>query len=196
MATAAWIKNLLEQRGVAFEEVHDQMAFTAQETLKGEPISGHRLAKVVVALINGRPVVLILPTSRRVVLGRVQKLLGADHVHLASEDEMEGLFTDGGTGAIPPQRHGKDLEVLMDTSLSSAGALVFPADRHHDMIRLKVHAWFPVMNPRVEFFTEPAHGPHRVDSSHREAAGTGGSTRAPERRDLESRREPGREGLR
>jgi hypothetical protein len=54
---------------------------------------------------------LVLPASRCVVLGRVEKLLDADHVHPASEDEIEGLFTDGATAAIPLQRHEKDVDV-------------------------------------------------------------------------------------
>jgi prolyl-tRNA editing enzyme YbaK/EbsC (Cys-tRNA(Pro) deacylase) len=161
MATAAWIKNLLTQRGVAFEEAQDQMTITAQEPIRAEPIRGHRLAKVLVALIMDRPVLLILPASRRVVLSRVQKLLGADHVQLACEDEMEGLLTEAAAGSIPPQRHGKDLEVLMDTSLLSAETLILQAATHEHVIRLKFHAWFSVVNPRVEFFTEPDHGPHR-----------------------------------
>jgi len=64
MATAAWIKKLLEQRGLAFEEVHEETAFTRREALPGEPIRGDRLAKAMVALIKGRPGVLILPASR------------------------------------------------------------------------------------------------------------------------------------
>src|SRR5262249_35388265 len=99
--------------------------------------------------------------SRRIVLGRVEKLLGADHVHLASQDEIEGLFTHGATDSFPPQRHGKNFEVLIDASLSSAEALVLRADTHEDAIRLKVHALFPMVNPRVESFAEPDPGPHR-----------------------------------
>ena len=43
-----------------------------------EHFSGHRVAKVVVAMVDGRPVELILPASRRVRLDRVQRLLGAE----------------------------------------------------------------------------------------------------------------------
>jgi prolyl-tRNA editing enzyme YbaK/EbsC (Cys-tRNA(Pro) deacylase) len=164
MATAAWLKALLEQRGVAFEEWDQRTAPTAPEAPRGESIGGHRLAEVVVALIDGRPVVLILPAGRRVVLGRVQKLLGADHVRLASEAETECLFTEAATCAIPPPRHENDLDILIDTSLSSAWALVFPGGTHEVAIRLEFHAWFPAVNPREGFFTEPDQGPHRLDS--------------------------------
>jgi prolyl-tRNA editing enzyme YbaK/EbsC (Cys-tRNA(Pro) deacylase) len=123
----SWIKKLLEQIGVAFEEVREQMAFLATGALPGEPGSGHRLARVKVALIEGRPAVFIVPASRRVLLSRVEKLLGTDDVHIASEYEIDGLFGHTATGAIPAQRHSRDLEVLMDASLLTAEALVLLA---------------------------------------------------------------------
>jgi Ala-tRNA(Pro) deacylase len=157
MATAAWIKSMLEQRGVPFEEHHHRVAFTAQELAEGEHVSGHCVAKVVIVMANGRPVELIIPASRRVMLGRVSELLGADEVQLASESEMERIFTDCETGAIPPLRHWKDVTVLMDASLSSAQDILFQAGTHEDAIRLKFADWLALVKPRVEFFTEPEH---------------------------------------
>ena len=66
MATPNWIKNMLEKRGVAYEERHHRVAFTAQEVAQSEHVSGDCLAKVVVVIADGRPVELILPASRRV----------------------------------------------------------------------------------------------------------------------------------
>ena len=137
MTSTRWIKDMLEKRGVAYESLHHRVAFTAQEVAQSEHISGDSLAKVVVVMADGRPVELILPASRRVVLDRVRKLLGANAVRLASEAEMERIFTDCETGAIPPFRHWKDVAVLMDASMSNARDLVFQAGTHEDAIRLK-----------------------------------------------------------
>ena len=114
MATVPWIKEMLEKRGVAYKETHHRVAFTAQEVAQSEHISGKCMAKVVLIMADGRPVELILPASRQAVLERVRRLLDADAVRLASEAEMERIFTDCETGAIPPLRHWKDVPVLMD----------------------------------------------------------------------------------
>jgi len=155
MATSAWIKRMLDRRGITFEELHHRVAFTAQEVAQSEHISGHRVAKVVVVLADGRPVELILPASRRVVLDRVKELLGAEDVRLASEAEMDKTFTDCETGAIPPLRHWKDVEVLMDASMRSTGDLVFQAGTHEDVIRLRFPDWFRLVTPCVASFSEP-----------------------------------------
>jgi Ala-tRNA(Pro) deacylase len=172
MATATWIKSMLEKRSVAYEELHHRIAFTAQEVAQSEHVSGHCLAKVVVAMADGRPVELILPASRRVALDRVRKLLGAEAVHLASEAEMDQIFTDCETGAIPPLRHWKDVTVMMDASMASVQDLVFQAGTHEDAIRLKFEDWLSLVSPRVEFFAEPEHASSRATFEDRSDVGT------------------------
>ncbi len=194
MATVAWIKDMLERRGVAYEERHHRVAFTAQEVAQSEHVSGDCLAKVVVVIADGRPVELILPASRRVVLDRVRTLVAAAAVRLASEAEMEWIFTDCETGAIPPLRHWKDVTVLMDASMSNARDLVFQAGTHQDAVRLKFQDWLELVNPRVEFFTELEHASSRVDFADREDVGIESSNRAREARIEESKRECGQPG--
>ena len=191
MATATWIKSMLQRRGVAHEELRHRVAFTAQEVAQSEHVSGHCLAKVVVVLADGRPVELILPASRRVVLERVRRLLGAAEVRLASEAEMDRIFTDCETGAIPPLRHWRDVAVLMDASLSNARELVFQAGTHEDAVRLKFQDWLSLVKPRVEFFTEPEHTSPRAIFTGREDPGTEGSQPAAKTRAEESQRESG-----
>jgi Ala-tRNA(Pro) deacylase len=68
MATATWIRQELDQRGVAYQEMHHPEVYTAQEVAQREHVSGHRVAKVVCVIADGRPIELVLPASRRVNL--------------------------------------------------------------------------------------------------------------------------------
>jgi Ala-tRNA(Pro) deacylase len=194
MASATWIKNMLNERGVAYEELHHRVAFTAGEVAQSERISGDTLAKVVVVIADGRPVELILPASRRVVLDRVRKLLGASAVRLASETEMERIFIDCETGAIPPLRHWKEVAVLMDASMSSLKDLAFQAGTHEDAIRLKFQDWFVLVNPRVEFFAVPEHAAPAAGFEDREDVRTAASGRAMQAPAAESKCESGQPG--
>ena len=69
MATATWIREELDRRGVAYEERHHDSAYSAQEVAQKEHVSGHRVAKVVCVMVDGQPYELVLPASRRVLLG-------------------------------------------------------------------------------------------------------------------------------
>ena len=173
MATATWIRNLLEQRGVAFEEMHHREVFTAQEVAQDEHVSGHRVAKVVVVIADGRPIELVIPASRRVILEKVQQMLGARQVMLASEAEMDRIFNDVETGAIPALRHWEEVEVIMDETMRTDGEIVLMGGTHQDTVQLKFNDWYEMVQPRIGFFTEPENVMGSRPFSDREDFGTG-----------------------
>jgi len=152
MATATWVKDML--KGASFEELHHDDAYTAQAVAQREHVTGHRVAKVVVAMADHRPVELILPASRRVLLDRVKAILGAGEVRLAREEEIERHFNDCETGAIPALRHWPGVEILMDRTLRNPGDIVFQAGTHRDAVRMNFDDWFEIVRPRIEDFSE------------------------------------------
>ena len=133
-------------------------AYTAQEMAQQEHISGHRVAKVVCVMVNGWPIELVLPASRRVMLDRVAQLLGARECRLASEEEMDRHFTDCETGAIPALRHWKGVDVIMDGHLRVEGDIYILGGTHRDALRVPFDEWFAMVNPRVEMLSEPDQG--------------------------------------
>jgi len=154
--TVTWIRDELDSRGIEYQELHHHDVFTAQELAQREHVSGHRVAKVVGVMVDGRPVELVLPASRRVQLDRVCQLLGAKDVRLASEEELQRHFTDCEVGAIPAMRHWRDVDVIMDGNLCCGGDIVILGGTHRDAIRMRFDDWFELVNPRVEMFSEPA----------------------------------------
>ena len=160
MATIAWIKGILERRGIVYQEVHHRAVFTAQELAQAEHVSGHRVAKVVVVVADGHPVELILPASRRVVISEVARLLSAKEVRLATETEMQRLFADCELGALPALAHWKGVKVLLDEALAGPGDILFQAGTHEDAIRLRFDDWLTVVKPRIDSFSEPLFAQH------------------------------------
>lgn len=150
-----WIRQILNKRNIPFQELHHEAAFTAQEVAGLEHVSGRRLAKVVIAIVDGRPVELVLPASRRVALDRVREALGAREARFASEQEMERYFSDAEPGAIPPLRRDewRDVPVVMDETMRVEGQVMFQAGTHTDAVRLDFADWFKLVQPRVERFS-------------------------------------------
>jgi Ala-tRNA(Pro) deacylase len=155
MSTATWICQELDRQGIAYEELHHDEAYTAQELAHREHVSGHRVAKVVCVLADGRPIELILPASRRVKLDRVRDLLGAHDVRLATEEELGRYFTDCELGAIPALRHW-DVDVIMDGHLCRGGDIYILGGTHRDALRMRFDDWFAMVRPRVELLSESA----------------------------------------
>jgi Ala-tRNA(Pro) deacylase len=155
MSATAWVTDYLMEHQVPFEELHHPDAYTAQQVAQSEHVSGHRVAKVVVVMADGKPVELVLPASRRVNLDWVRSTLGVREVRLATEDEIRQHFQDCEVGAIPALRHWAGVDVLMDASMRVDGDIVFQAGTHHDAIRLNFSDWFMLVCPQVGRFTEP-----------------------------------------
>jgi Ala-tRNA(Pro) deacylase len=158
MATATWIKNELEQRHIPYEERHHPEAYTAQGLAQCEHLSGHRVAKVVIVMADGKPVEMVLPASRRVLLDRVKEILGTHDARLAREPEIQQYFADCEVGAIPAFRHWPGVDVIVDGTLRTDGEIMIQAGTHCDAVCMRFDDWFNMVQPRVESFTEPADG--------------------------------------
>lgn len=152
MAENSWIQSLLDRHGIRYEILTHANAYTAQQLAHGEHIKGRRVAKVVIVYGGGRALMLVLPATHRVSIGRVKELLGEEDVHLASENDMRRLFPDCEVGAEPPLPHAKPIPMWMDPSLRSPQSIVFPAGNHREAIRIPFEAWFNLARPRVESF--------------------------------------------
>jgi Ala-tRNA(Pro) deacylase len=154
MATATWVKDMLQEQGLSYEELHHPEAYTAQTVAQQEHVTGHRVAKVVVVVADGRPVELILPASRQVDLERVRDILGASDVRLATEQELQEFFPDCEVGAMPALRHWLGVDLLMDSSMQVNGDIVLQAGTHCDALRMRFDDWFRLVNPRVGDFSD------------------------------------------
>lgn len=116
-------------------------------------------ATVAFAVVDDRPVALIFPASRRVVVERLGKLLGADNVRLAPRDEVARFLGEPpiGMGRSIPAPPGVPL--LMDATLLSARALEIRPYGEEASVRLPLEDWLATANPTVGFFSEPDGGP-------------------------------------
>ena len=81
------LERLLVNEGVKSEVTAHALAYTAQEVATVEHVSGYDVAKVVMAAVDDRLVMLVLPAPHRVDLEKVKRGLGATTARLAREDE-------------------------------------------------------------------------------------------------------------
>lgn len=155
MVSPRWVHDTLTEGRVAYEDLHHVTAYTAQELAHREHCSGHHVAKVVVAIADGQPILVVVPASRRVLLEEARKALDAVQIRLATEAEIAKTFPDCETGAVPPLRHWGGVAVLMDHTLESSETILFTAGTHVDAIRMRFRDWYRLVNPLPGLFSEP-----------------------------------------
>lgn len=105
------------QRGLTIEVRHfPEGTRTAQEAAQAVGASLGQIAKSMVFLADGRPVLVLTSGLNRVDAAKVAQHLGARQVRRASPDEVRSA-TGFAIGGLPPFGHSRSLAVLFDRDL-------------------------------------------------------------------------------
>ena len=127
----------LRENAVPFEVHHHPPAYTAQRVAQAEHVSGRTVVKVVMALADGKMVMLAVPAPKHVSLTKVAEATGAKEVRLAHEDEFGAAFLDCEVGAMPPLGTLCGIPVYVDTELAQDETIIFNAGTHEDTVHMK-----------------------------------------------------------
>ena len=160
-----WVEKYLHDNFIKFEEHTHEPKYTTQEVAQAEHISGHRVAKVVVAMSGQTPSLLVLPASYMVDLAMARKSTGINDLRFATEYEIENFFPDCQIGAVPPLPKWSGIKIYMDPSMRHPGNFLFQAASHEQAILMKFSDWYEVANP-IEITFAQAPGP---ESHNRQA---------------------------
>jgi len=151
------LERLLGEHGVKYQVTPHRLAYTAQEVATVEHVSGYDVAKVVMAAVDDRLIMLVLPAAYRVDLERVRRGLGASTARLAREEEFARLFPDCDLGAMPPFGNLYGIPVYVDRSLTRDPEIVFNAGSHRETMTLAYADFERLVRPEViEFVADSA----------------------------------------
>ncbi|MCX7429040.1 MAG: YbaK/EbsC family protein [Planctomycetia bacterium] len=143
------LKKFLDDQRIKYTTVTHSAAFTAQEIAHAAHISGRDIAKTVIAKIDGKMSMLVLPASDQVVFGFLKEAVGADEVELATEREFQNLFPECELGAMPPFGNLFDMDVYVSESLTLDDEIAFNAGSHTELIRMEYEDFQRLVRPRV-----------------------------------------------
>jgi Ala-tRNA(Pro) deacylase len=146
------LEEYLSDNGVPFQVQHHARVFTAQEVAAAEHIPGKQLAKVVMAVADGQPVMLALPASYRVDRTKAAAVLGVTEVRLAKEREFAATFQDCEVGAMPPFGNLYGVDVYVDQTLADDETIVMRAGTHTDTLSLRYVDFARLVQPSVGQF--------------------------------------------
>ncbi len=147
-------KYFTDQRAY-FEVQEHRQAFTIQEVAAALHEKGFHVAKVFMAIADGRLAMLVLPAPAQVDLDRVKTLLHAKEIRRAHEAEFAHLFADCDVGAMPPLGHLYNLPIYLDRSLVDQPYLVFQAGSHRITLKVAMSDYLRLAGPIIGSFAIP-----------------------------------------
>jgi Ala-tRNA(Pro) deacylase len=154
------LKQYLTDNHVYFEVQEHRQVYTMQEVAAALHEKGERVAKVFIASIDDRPVMLVLPAPELVDLDKVRAVLKAKEARRAREFEFAQLFADCDVGAMPPFGHFYRVPVYIDRSLVDEPYIVFQAGTHHTTMKIAMTDYLQLAQPVIgDFVLHHAHEP-------------------------------------
>jgi len=106
------------------------------ETAEAARISADHIAKAVVVKDVSDYAIVVIPASNWLKMDYLRHELDRD-LHLATEDDIAGLFDDCELGAVPPLGPAYGIETLLDESLTSVADVYFEAGDHELLVHLR-----------------------------------------------------------
>jgi len=155
MTSRERLERYFKDNRVSFSVTPHVEVYTAQEVAAVEHVPGMYVAKVVIAMVDGTPTMLVLPAPFRVDIPMVTAALGARDVRLATEDEFAGLFPDCELGAMPPFGNLYNVPVVVDRRLTDDPKIVFSAGTHRETMTIAYSDFERLVRPTVAEFAQP-----------------------------------------
>ena len=151
------LKQYLSNAQVAYTVTEHPASYTAQELAQIEHISGRLIAKVVMLVADGKPVMVVVPGVMKLDLRAIRKTLETHDVRLTLEGELAHLFPDCEVGAMPPFGNLYNVPVYVDDRLTRDPVILFNAGTHRWTITMTYADYARLVQPVTgDFAKEPA----------------------------------------
>ncbi len=135
MAIAETLRTFLAKEQVVHDVVAHPLALSSSEAAAAAHVPGDRLAKAVLLEDDEHYLLVVVPATHRVDLGRLHQRLGMV-VGLATEDEVAARFPDCDRGAIPPTGFLYGIDTIVDEVLTEQPEVWFEAGDHEELVHV------------------------------------------------------------
>ncbi|MER8830397.1 aminoacyl-tRNA deacylase [Mesorhizobium sp. M0938] len=135
MTIANKLKDFIDGKGISYDTVEHHRTSTSRQSAIAAHVPGSIMAKSVVVHHDRGYALAVVPSTHRIELGTLQDVMD-QRIGLASEDEVESIFQDCDTGAIPPIGAAYDVPVILDESLGKAADIYFEGGDHRTLVHV------------------------------------------------------------
>ena len=146
------LRAFLDENQVKYVTITHSPAYTAHQIAASAHVPENEMAKSVIVMADDRAVMVVVPASQRVHLGRMREILRADTLCLADETQFQALFPGCEVGAMPPFGNLYCLEVYVSDKLCADEEVVFNAGSHTELVRLAYSDFARLVQPTIVEF--------------------------------------------
>ncbi|HEV8274915.1 MAG TPA: YbaK/EbsC family protein [Streptosporangiaceae bacterium] len=127
----------LETRGVSFEAIAHQQAYTSIAEARVLGIDASEVLKTVAVRAAGGYALMAVPATGRLDMHLVQAAVGDRHVRLATEQELRRDFPHIELGALPPLGSLLGAPLFVDQEVLQHETVVFAAGSQTESVQVR-----------------------------------------------------------
>lgn len=132
----------LEKRGVPFEVIPHEKAFTSIDEAKALGIEADEVVKTLLVDAEQGRFLAVVPGDRRLDMKLVEAVLGDKHAHLAKEEELEAVYPEFELGALPPLGGLLRAHAYVDPDVMRHETVVFAGGTQTESIKARTEDLF------------------------------------------------------
>ena len=135
MAIALTLQQYLDDQHIDYDVMVHERTATASHTAEASHVSADCVAKGVVLSREGGFLIAVVPASCTVRLEAIRDLVQSP-VSVSSADEIDVLFPDCESGAVPALGEPYGIEAIVDDSLDERADIYFEGGDHRTLIHM------------------------------------------------------------
>ena len=135
MTIATTVEQYLQQHSVDYDLSAHAPTGSSHEVAEASHVREDHIAKAVIVKDDASFIMVVIPASNWLDMDLLRNELNRD-LHMVSEDELEPLFKDCETGAVPPLGPAYGIETLLDESIKSLANVYFEAGDHETLVHV------------------------------------------------------------
>jgi Ala-tRNA(Pro) deacylase len=136
------VTDQLKKLGVTYEVISYEQAYTSIDEALALGIPADEVLKTIVLNTTASHAPAVIPGSRRLDVRAAQRAIGAKHVRLATEGEMEKDFPSYELGAMPPLGSLHGAPTYVDPEVMRHDTVVFAAGTQTESLKVRTEDLF------------------------------------------------------
>ena len=140
MSLATRVRWYLDFRHIDYDVVHHEHASTSLESGRKAHLPPGKVAKCVLLEDERGYVLAVLPAACRLNFNAISEVLDR-RLELATEAELEDVFSDCERGAVPAVGDAYNVPMLVDDSLLRMPDVYFEGGDHEDLVHVQRQAF-------------------------------------------------------
>jgi len=132
----------LERRGVPFEAISHEKAFTSIDEARALGIHADEVVKTLLLDTPAGHVLTAIPGDRRLDMKLVEEAVGARRAHLATEAEIEREYPEYELGCLPPIGSLLGVQEYVDPDVTRHETIVFAAGSQTESVKVRTRDLF------------------------------------------------------